>query len=58
MIRQVVEVVTDLYDNKLCLFKLSPDNIWTHFEAPINQTNEVDSDAAGETSRTASVVAD
>lgn len=32
--RQVVEVVTDLYANELTLFKLSPENIVTHFEMP------------------------
>lgn len=29
---QVVEIVNDLYANKLCLYDLSPDNFLTHFE--------------------------
>ena len=32
IMQQVVEIVTDLYANKLCLYDLNPDNFLTHFE--------------------------
>ena len=32
VIQQVVEICTDLYMNKLCLYDLNPDNFLTHFE--------------------------
>lgn len=32
IIQQVVEICTDLYMNKLCLYDLSPDNFLTHFQ--------------------------
>lgn len=33
VMQQVVEIVTDVYSNSLCIYDFSPENFLTHFES-------------------------